>query len=76
MKRLFRSRRDVKIAGVCGGVAEYFNIDSTIIRILWVILSFMGAGLLAYFICAIIIPQEPKDYDERRDDDVVDYRDN
>ena len=59
MKRLCRSRRNRVIAGVCGGIGEYFGIDPSIIRLLWVLLTFMGgSGILAYIICWIIIPEE------------------
>lgn len=58
MKRLCRSRVNKKIAGVCGGIAEYFNIDPTLVRLGWVLLSVLGgSGLLAYIICAIIMPE-------------------
>lgn len=47
------------IAGVCGGFAEYLNMDPTIVRLLWVLLSFaFGCGILAYIICALIIPND------------------
>lgn len=60
MKRLYRSNNDVVIAGVCSGVAEYFNVDPVIVRILWaVMVIFGGTGLLAYIICAIVIPKRP-----------------
>ena len=59
-KRLYRSYEDSKIFGVCGGIAEYFDIDPTIVRLIAVILIFgWGSGLLAYFIGAIIIPKRP-----------------
>lgn len=59
-KRLYLSNTDKKIAGVCGGIAEYFNIDSTVVRILWVLFMFFGgSGILAYIICALIIPKRP-----------------
>ena len=60
-KKLYRSRTDVKISGVCGGIAEYLGIDSTIVRVLWVLGSFMTAlmfGLLLYVICVFIIPED------------------
>lgn len=57
-KTLYRSRSNKMIAGVCGGIGEYFNIDPTIIRILWVLCSFSGIGILAYFVAVIIIPEE------------------
>ena len=60
MKKLYRSKEDRKIAGVCGGLAKYLGIDSTLVRLLAVLLIlFMGGGLLAYIICAIVIPEEP-----------------
>lgn len=56
--RLYLSENDKKIAGVCGGIAEYFGIDSTIIRILWLIsIVVYGSGLLVYIIAAIIMPK-------------------
>ncbi len=59
-KRLYRSRRDRVIAGVCGGIANYFNTDPTIIRLLFVIgLILVGGTLWAYIIMWIIIPEEP-----------------
>ena len=59
-RRLYRSRRNRKIAGVCGGIAEYFNIDATIIRILLVFTAlFYGSGFLIYAVCAFIIPEQP-----------------
>lgn len=59
-KRLYRSRNQRMISGVCGGIAEYFNVDPTIIRLITVLLSFgAGSGVLAYIICAIVIPEAP-----------------
>ena len=56
-KRLYKSRNDRMIAGVCGGIGEYFDIDPTLIRILWVTLLFMaGGGLVAYLIAWIVFP--------------------
>ena len=56
MKRLTKSSNRM-ICGVCGGIGEYLGIDATVVRLLWVLLSVMGgAGLLAYIIAAIIIP--------------------
>jgi len=60
IRRLYRSRTDRKIAGVCGGIAAYFNIDPVFVRIIWVVLILgAGVGLLAYLICWVIIPSEP-----------------
>lgn len=59
-KRLYRSKRDIMICGVCGGIAEYFDIDPTIVRLIAVVLIFgWGSGLLAYLVGAIIIPKNP-----------------
>ena len=59
-KKLYLSNTDKKLFGVCGGLAEYFNIDSTIIRVAYILLVFaFGTGLLAYFICALCIPSKP-----------------
>ncbi len=60
VRRLYRSRRERKIAGVCGGLAEYLGIDPIIPRILWVVLALgAGIGILAYLVCWLAIPQEP-----------------
>jgi phage shock protein C len=59
-KKLMRSRTDEKIAGVCGGFAEYFDMDSTLMRLLWLALVIVGGwGLLAYIIAWIVMPEEP-----------------
>ncbi|GAE31580.1 PspC domain-containing protein [Halalkalibacter hemicellulosilyticus] len=61
MKRLYRSQYDRKLAGICGGLADYFKIDATIIRIVMVVLFFISIGfpvLVAYIIGAFIIPNE------------------
>ena len=56
-KQLMRSGRDKKIAGVCAGVAHYFDIDPTIVRVIWGVLAFgYGAGIVAYIILWIIAP--------------------
>lgn len=57
-KRLYKSRNDVKIAGVCAGIGEFFGIDPTIIRLVWG-LSILGGGIgiLAYILCMFIIPE-------------------
>lgn len=57
MKRLYRSTHDRMIFGVCGGLAEYFDVDPTLVRLAWVIFcTFAGSGVFAYIIAAIIIP--------------------
>ena len=59
-KKLYKSSTDKKLAGVCGGLAEYFNIDSTLVRLGWVLFCALGgSGLLAYIIAAIIMPDRP-----------------
>ena len=59
-KRLMRPRADRKIAGVCAGVAEYFDLDVTLVRVVWLITAVMtGIGLLSYPIAWIIMPEEP-----------------
>ncbi len=58
-KRLYRSSTNVKISGVCGGIGEYFDIDPTLVRLLWILGSLFTAlffGILAYVICVCIIP--------------------
>ena len=60
MKKLYRSRTNKKLCGVCGGFAEYFEIDPTILRILLIIFVLCGgAGILAYILFAIIVPNRP-----------------
>ena len=59
-KKLYKSVKDRKLTGVCGGIAEYFDIDSNIVRIMWLILVLCaGTGLLAYIICAIVLDNNP-----------------
>ena len=60
-KKLYRNPSNKYIAGVCSGLAEYINIDPTIIRGIWVLGGLAGAGILAYLICALIIPEKPAD---------------
>jgi phage shock protein PspC (stress-responsive transcriptional regulator) len=57
-KKLYRSRTNRLLCGVCGGLGEYMNIDPTIIRLVLAILCFTGTGIIAYIIAAIIIPDE------------------
>lgn len=58
-KRLYRSRRDRIVCGVCGGVANYFNVDPTLIRLAFVLFGCTGTGILAYLVAAVIVPDEP-----------------
>ena len=60
-KRLYKSNREKLVSGVCGGIAEYFNIDPTLVRIAWILFCAAGgSGFLAYVIAAIIIPNNPE----------------
>ena len=57
-KRLYKSRNNKRICGVCAGIADYFNIDPSIVRVLWAVLALAaGTGVLAYIACAIILPE-------------------
>lgn len=59
MKKLYRSKTDLKISGVCGGLAEYFNIDATLVRLVWVLVSLLTngiIGLIVYLVCVFVIP--------------------
>ena len=58
-KRLYKSSTDKKVCGVCGGIANYFDVDPTVIRLIWVIFTLVGgSGLIAYIIAANIKPDE------------------
>ena len=59
MKKLYRNTCNKLIAGVCSGLAEYLNIDPTIVRLIWALIGLSGAGLVAYLIAALIIPEKP-----------------
>lgn len=60
MKKLYKSDVDRKLCGVCGGIAEYLMIDSTIVRLLWVLLIVVfGTGILVYIIAALVMPDYP-----------------
>ena len=60
-KRLYRSRTERRLAGVCGGVADYLAVDPTLVRIIWVLFGFAGGpGILLYIIMAAVVPEEPE----------------
>ena len=60
MKRLYRSREDRMVGGVCGGIAQHLSVDPTLIRLLYVLFALTGgSGVLAYIIMLVIIPEEP-----------------
>ena len=58
-KKLYRNTTNKMIAGVCSGLAEYINIDPTVVRVIWALVALSGAGLIAYLVCALIIPEKP-----------------
>jgi phage shock protein PspC (stress-responsive transcriptional regulator) len=58
-RKLYRSTTDRKVAGVCGGLAEFFNIDATLIRVIFVVTTLFGAGLLVYLVMWIMVPEGP-----------------
>ena len=59
-KKLYKSITDRKLCGVCAGIANYLNIDPTVVRLLWALITFVGgAGVIAYIVCALVIPDEP-----------------
>lgn len=59
MKKLYKVEQGRMISGVCAGIAAYFNVDPTLIRLAWVLFSLLGgSGILAYIICAIVMPKE------------------
>ncbi len=62
IKRLYRSRKDKVLGGVCGGIAEYLDVDPVVVRLIWAIATLisMGFGIIAYIIAWIVIPEEPK----------------
>ena len=62
-KRLYKINRGKMVDGVCGGIAEYFGLDPTLVRLAWIIFSAMGgSGIPAYILAAIVIPREPKEF--------------
>jgi phage shock protein C len=62
-KRLYRNTDDRKIAGVCSGIADYLDVDPTVIRLIWILLvCCAGVGVVAYIIAALVIPSDMKNY--------------
>jgi len=75
MKKLCKSRTNRVISGVCGGIAEYFNIDPTIVRVIWALFTFFSAffgGIVLYIICAVVMPEAP---DSTLPNDYADHSD-
>lgn len=62
-KRLYKRSGDKMVDGVCGGIADYFGLDVTLVRLAWVAFTLLGcSGIVAYIACAIVIPREPEEY--------------
>lgn len=61
VKRLYRSKKDKVLGGVCGGIAQYLQVDVVVVRLIWAIFTLisMGVGVLAYILAWVIIPEEP-----------------
>ena len=60
-KRLYKIGQGKMVDGVCGGIAEYFGLDPTLVRLVWVVFTAMGgAGIAAYIVCMLVIPEEPE----------------
>lgn len=62
MKKLYLSTKDRKISGVCGGIAEYFEVDSSLVRLAWIVITILTGifpGVVGYIVAAIIIPKQP-----------------
>jgi phage shock protein C len=61
IRKLYRSRSNRMLAGVCGGLAQYFNTDPTLVRVLFVVLAVLGgSGLLIYLVLWVVVPEEPQ----------------
>ena len=78
-RKIYKSKRDRVLAGVCGGLADYFRIDVTLVRLVFIALAFSGAGILVYIVAAIIMPEEAipgtqeNDWKSRSDNYKPDY---
>ena len=67
-KKLYKDRQNEKICGVCAGIAKYFSIDPTLVRLGWVAFCILGgSGVLAYIICALVIPDAPNTHQDPND---------
>ena len=61
-KKLYRVMKGKQLCGVCTGLAQYFKLDITIVRLAAVLLALFGPGVVAYIVCALVIPKEPAPY--------------
>ncbi len=62
-KRLYKIGQGKMVDGVCGGIAQYFGLDPTLVRLAWIVFAAMGfSGIIAYILCAAIFPREPEEY--------------
>ena len=61
-KKLYKIEEGKIIDGVCGSIAEYLNLDPTVVRVLWALVACSGTGIIAYLVCALIIPRKPSGY--------------
>ena len=63
MKRLYRSRKEMILGGVCGGIAEHIDVDPSLIRLVWIVVSLisLGTGIIVYLAAWIIIPESPRE---------------
>ncbi len=63
-KRLYKIGTGKMVDGVCGGIAQYFGLDPTLVRLAWIVFTAMGgSGIVAYILCAAIFPREPEEFD-------------
>ena len=62
-KRLYKINQGKMVDGVCGGIAQYFGLDPTLVRLAWIVFTAAGgSGIIAYILCAAIIPREPEEF--------------
>ena len=75
VKKLYRSTDDQWLAGVCGGLAKYFNVDPTLVRVIFVVLALIGlGGVLIYLVLWVIVPPEPTEEEQVMIDHIVDEK--
>ena len=73
VKKLYRSNDDRWLAGVCGGLAKYFNVDPTLVRVIFVVLALVGlGGVIIYLVLWVIIPPEPTEEEQAIIDKIID----